>query len=211
MISIKEILITPGHFFEEKCREEASLKVPVLIVLIAGVISGISAYIVSGKTIEAMGSGLEGFAFIASLFGFAGALIGTFIYWIIWVIAFLVMIYILKGKATFKQLAEVTGYGFIPQIFGGIITTAITITSIQNLVIPATSNMHEIEAAMKAFTTSSPMMAASLVSIIFTIWSANIWLFGIKESSGLEFKKAAICVGVPLVAFIILSLSSFVM
>ncbi|WP_421909381.1 Yip1 family protein [Methanolacinia petrolearia] len=211
MISVKEILITPGHFFEKKCREKASLKVPVLIVLITAVISGISAYIVSGKTFEAMGSGLEGYAFIASLFGFAVAFIGMFISWAIRALAFLVMIYILKGTATFKQLAEVAGYGFIPQIFGGIITTAIMMTSIQNLVIPATSNMQEIEVAMKAFTTSAPMMAASFVSIIFTIWSANIWLFGIKESSGLEFKKAAICVGVPLVIFIILSLSSFVM
>ena len=211
MISVKEILITPGHFFEKKCREEATLKVPVLIVLITAVIGGISGYIISGKTVEAMGSGLEGYAFIASLFGFAIAFVSTFIYWIVWAIAFMIMIYILKGKATFKQLAEVTGYGFIPQIFGGIISTAILMTSIQNLVIPATTSTQEIEAAIKAFSTSAPMMTASFVSIIFTIWSANIWLFGIKESSGLEFKKAAICVGVPLVIFIILSLSSFIM
>jgi hypothetical protein len=211
MISIKEVLVAPGHFFEKKCREEASLGIPILIILIMAVISGISAYFVSGKTIEAMGSGMEGVAFIASIFGFAVAFVSAFIYWIIWVIAFLVMIYILKGEASFKRLAEVTGYGFIPQIFGGIITTGIMMTSLPNLVIPTGAGMEEMEVAMKAFATTPPMMAASLVTLLFTIWSANIWLFGIKESSGLEFKKAAICVGVPLVIFIILSLSSFIM
>lgn len=211
MISVKEILIAPGHFFEKKCREEASLGIPFLIILITAIISGISAYVVSGKTVEAIASGVEMAAFIGSLFGFAVAFISVFIYWIIWVIAFMIMIYILKGENSFKRLAEVTAYGFIPQIFSGIITTAIMMTSIQNIVIPATTNMQEMEAAIKAFATTPPMMAAAFIGIIFTIWSANIWLFGIKESSGLEFKKAAICVGVPLVIFIVLQLSSLFM
>ena len=154
---------------------------------------------------------MENFAFIGSLFGFAIAFVSVFIYWIIWVIAFMIMIYILKGEASFKRLAEITAYGFIPQIFGGIISAAIMLTSIQNIVIPAATDVQEMQVAMKAFTTTPPMMAAAFIGIIFTIWSANIWMFGIKESSKLELKKAAICVVVPLVILIALNLSSLFM
>ncbi|MBN1432000.1 MAG: YIP1 family protein [Methanomicrobiaceae archaeon] len=211
MISVTDILVTPRHFFGELCKKETDLKIPVLIILIIAFIGGISAYVVTGKTMTMMPSGMEGAAFIVSLIGFSAALIMTFIIWIIWAVAIMIMVYILKGKPSFTRLLEIVGYGFIPQIFGSIISMGIMITSLPDLVLPATSNMQEIEAAMKAFTNSPAMMAAMFIGVIFTLWSAYIWTFGVKESSKLELKKAAICVAVPLVIYILLTTSSLFM
>lgn len=208
MIPVKDILITPEHFFSELCKKEISLRVPLLIILIIGFLSAISTFIVTEKTMAMMPSDMEGLGFVISSFSSFAALIISFIYWIVWAIAFLIMIYIMKGEASFKRIAEITAYGFIPQIFGGIISMAVMATSLSDLVIPATSNIEEIEAAMKALSTSPPMMAVMFISIIFVLWSANIWIFGVKESSKLEFKKAAICVGVPVLIYILLTSSS---
>jgi len=206
-----DILITPAHFFSELCKKEVSLKYPVLIIALISIISGISAYIITGKMMIMMPSGMEGTATVVSLFAFAAALIGTFIYWIIWVVAILVMIHILKGEHTFSRLLEITGYGFIPQILGGVISTGIVITSLPDMVIPATSSAVEMQAAIQAISTSSPMLAASIIGLIFTFWSAYIIVFGVKEASKLELKKAAICTAVPLAIFVLINLSSFLM
>ncbi len=211
MISVTDILITPKHFFSELCKKEEDLKIPALITLIIALIGGISAYVVTGKTMALMPSGMEGAAYIISLAGFSAALIITFIVWIIWAIAFLIMIYILKGETSFKRLLEIVGYGFIPQILGGIISVGIMMTSLPDLVIPATSDVQEIQASMTAYMNSPAMMAAMFIGIIFTLWSAYIWTFGVEESSKLELKKAAICVAVPLVIYILLTTSSLFM
>lgn len=208
MFSIADLLITPSHFFRELGKEEADLKYPVLIVLIIGIISGISAYIVSGKTMAMMPAGMEGAATFISLIGFAAALIGSFIYWIIWVVAILIMIYILKGELSFKKLMEIVGYGFVPQIFGTIISTGIMITSLPNLVIPSTSNVAEMETALNVFMVSPPMMTAMIIGIIFTIWSAYIWIFGVKELANLDFKKAALCTGIPVAVYVLITVGS---
>lgn len=212
MISVKDILITPETFFGELCKKEVNLGMPVLIILLTGIISGISAFIIAGKTAAAfIPEGMEGIAVIASAIGFVGGLIGTFIYWLIWIIAFLIMLYILKGQIPFKRLAEIVGYGFIPQIFGGIVGVAIIMTSLPELVVRSAIDPQAIELAVKEFSMSAPMMAVSFISIIFTLWSANIWLFGIKECSGIEFKKAALCVGIPLIIYVVLSVGSLYM
>ena len=211
MIPVKDILITPEPFFSQLCKKEESFRIPIIIILIVGFIGGLSAYIVTSKTLTMMTAGMEGLMLIAGIIAFIAAIIGTFLYWILWTAGFFIMNYICKGKATFKRLAEVSAYGFIPQIFGGIISTFVMAMALPSLVLSSTDNVQEIEIAMKAFTTSPAMVCAMFIGLIFTIWSANIWIFGIKEASNLEFKKAVVCVTVPLIIYILLTISSLYM
>ena len=43
----------------------------------------------------------------------------------------------------------------------------------------------------------------TLVSIIFMLWSAHIWIFGIKHARNLSMRDSAICVGVPVVLYVL--------
>ena len=38
---------------------------------------------------------------------------------------------------------------------------------------------------------------ATIISIVFLLWSANIWIFGVKHSRQLTLRNAAICVAAP--------------
>ncbi len=211
MISFTDILITPKRFFRELCKKESDLKFPALIVLATAIISAISAYFVTGKTMGLMPEGMENAIVIIELLGAAAALVMTFIIWVIWAAAILVMVYLLKGEPSFTRLLEVTGYGFIPQLIGTVISTGIMITMLPDLVIRSTSNVAEMEAAINAYMASPPMMAAMFIGLIFTIWSAYIWIFGVSEVSKLELKNAAICVGVPMAIYILITFGSLFM
>jgi hypothetical protein len=42
-----------------------------------------------------------------------------------------------------------------------------------------------------------------LISIVFLLWSANIWIFGIQNARNLSTRNAALCVAIPVVPYIL--------
>jgi hypothetical protein len=46
----------------------------------------------------------------------------------------------------------------------------------------------------------------SIISIVFLVLSANIWIFGLKYARTLSLRDAAICVGIPFAGYIIYNL-----
>jgi hypothetical protein len=107
---------------------------------------------------------------------------------------------------------EVVGYGYLPQLAGSIITLAAIILYIPKIAVPtltkaALEDPAMIEQVTKAFLHDPAMMEltqiTTLVSIVFMLWSAHIWIFGIKHARGLSPRDAAICVGVPIVLYVL--------
>jgi hypothetical protein len=43
----------------------------------------------------------------------------------------------------------------------------------------------------------------SIISIVFLLWSANIWISGLQHSRKLQVRDAALCVGIPVVIYIL--------
>ena len=43
----------------------------------------------------------------------------------------------------------------------------------------------------------------SLISIVFLLWSANIWIAGMRSARQLSDRDSALCVGIPVVAYIL--------
>jgi len=117
---------------------------------------------------------------------------------------------IFKGEGSLARTLEVTGYGFLPQIFGGIIGAFISYQIISNLTIPIARTPEEITAVTENLTgmlVSDPLaQVAALVSIIFLIWSANIWIFGLKHARNLSMRDAILTVGIPVGLYILYTL-----
>ena len=44
---------------------------------------------------------------------------------------------------------------------------------------------------------------AGIVSILFVIWSANIWIFGMKYARNLSTRNAVLTVGIPVGLYIL--------
>jgi len=210
--SLIDILIRPGAFFQDAITEKESLKIPGLIVLALGIVSAGYAYLIGGLTGKMMAGLIPGMESIIAISTILGALFGIFVFWGIWTGVFYLISSLFKGKGTFKRSLEFTGYGYLPQIFGAIFTVIVAIQYIPRVIVPeittaASQDPQLIQEAVKTLMHDPAMMEMtqiiSIISIVFLLWSANIWIFGMRNARQLSERDSALCVGIPVVVYIL--------
>ncbi len=210
--SLFDILIRPGAFFQDAITEKENLTIPGLIVLSLGIVSAVYAYLIGGLTGKMMAGLMPGMESIIAVSTILGALLGIFVFWGIWTGIFYLISSFFKGKGTFKRLLEFIGYGYLPQIFGAVLTVIIAIQYIPRVIVPeitsaAAQDPLLIQEAAKALMRDPAMMEMtqiiSIISIVFLLWSANIWIFGIRNARQISERDSALCVGIPVVVYIL--------
>ena len=210
--SLIDILIRPREFFQYAITEKESLKIPGLIVFALGIVSAVYAYLIGGLTGKMMAGLIPGMESIIAVSTILGALLGIFVFWGIWTGVFYLISSLFKGKGTFKRSLEFTGYGYLPQIFGALLTVIVAIQYIPRVIVPeistaASQDPQMIQDAVKALMHDPAMMEMtqiiSIISIVFLLWSANIWIFGIRNARQLSERDSALCVGIPVVVYIL--------
>ena len=207
--SIIKILMNPDAFFQGITGEHENLKRPALIVLISALVGAAAAFLIVGPTVKLMSGMIAGMDTIIILAAVIATLVITVISWLVYAGIFFILSTLFKGKGTFNRTLEVVGYGFLPQIMGGIITVLVALEYIPRVIvqpIPAgTTDSQIILAATTSMMHDPAMMAftqiTTLVSVVFLLWSANIWIFGLHHSRLLSVRDAALCVGIPVVLY----------
>jgi len=214
--SFSDLFLKPDAFFQDLITKKESLMKPATIILAAGIAAGAYACLVGGLTATMMAGIMPGMETIIVLSAFFGALFFTFILWVLWWsgVTFAIST-IFKGKGSFKRTMEIVGYGYIPQVVGIIINSIVAYLYIPKVKVPTLSaaaiqDPQLIQEATRALMHDPAMMAltqiTSIVSIVFLLWSANIWIFGLKHARMLPLRDAAICVGIPFAGYIIYNL-----
>jgi hypothetical protein len=204
-----DVLINPNRFFEARMKGVESLKVPLLIILISGMISGIAAFLMAGVTLEMLSETLPPEALgIASTIGgigaFIGALVASLIIWVVFAALFFGISWVFKGEGTFKRTLEFVGYGYIPMIISGIISAVLMYNFISTAQIPHVTDPTEMAEIITQWMVKNPMVQlSSIIGILFMLWSANIWVFGLKHARNLSTKNALITVAIPVAAYIL--------
>lgn len=210
--SLTELFLNPGAFFDDAMTRDESLNVPVLVILGLGIVSAVYGYLIGGLTAKMMAGAMPGLDAIIILSSVLGALIATFIFWVIWAAIMYGLSSLFKGQGSFRRTLEFVGYGSLPQVIGAVITLVAAIEYIPKISVPSfTSAMLQdpvlLEQAMKAFMHDPAMVEltqiTTLVTIVFLLWSANIWIFGLQRSRQLAVRDAALCVGIPVVLYIL--------
>ncbi|MDD1684070.1 MAG: YIP1 family protein [Methanoregula sp.] len=210
--SIIDILIRPDAFFRDLVKKKEDLKIPFLIVLAGSLVGAAYGYLIGGLTAKMMGSAMPGVETIITLSSVLGALIGTFIFWIIWAGVIYALTFAFKGEGPFKRVLEVVGFGYLPQVLGSLITLVVAFIYIPRIAVPTITSAGlqdpvVLEQTIKAFMHDPAMMEltqiSSLISLVFLLWSANIWIFGIKHIRNLSPRDAALSVGIPVLAYIL--------
>jgi|Deesub1362A_J573_1020465.scaffolds.fasta_scaffold00018_187 hypothetical protein len=196
-----EVLYNPKKFFTKK--EEVSY-IPALIILtLNGIISAFLAYYTI-KTITPM-LPVEAHQFMAigmaigSVFGF----LTPFIKWIVLGLIFYGLSSLFGGKGSFKKLISFIGYGFIPLLIGDAIGGYIGIevlSSMRGLTIEDLVKYREI------LETSLATQISAIVSILFLIWAANIFIFAVASSRNIKVKDATITVCIPIGLWVLYTL-----
>jgi hypothetical protein len=210
--SLIDVLFRPDEFFSKINTENESLKMPALIVLAGGIIAAIYGYLMGGMSAKMMADIMPGMDAIIYVSATVGALIMTFIIWLIAAVVFYLISSLFKGQGSFNRVLEVVGYGYLPQVAGSLITVVAAIIFIPGITVPtltkaALEDPAMIQQVTKAFMHDPAMMLltqiTTLISIVFMLWSAHIWIFGMKHARGLSPRDAAICVGVPVVLYVL--------
>jgi hypothetical protein len=210
--SIIDILIRPDAFFRNTVDKKEDLKFPLLIVLAGSLVAAINGYLMGGLSAKMMAEIMPGMDAIISVSASAGALIMTFIFWLIAAVIFYLISSLFKGQGSFNRVLEVVGYGYLPQIAGSIISLVAAILYIPRIAVPtltkaALEDPAMIQQVTKAFLHDPAMMEltqiTTLITIVFLLWSANIWIFGIKYARNLSPRDAALCVGIPVIAYVL--------
>jgi hypothetical protein len=211
-LSPTDILVKPDAFFSNLMTENESLKIPALIVLAGGIVAAVYGYLIGGLSARMMAGVMPGMDTIITLSATIGALIFSFIFWLIVAGIFYGISALLKGRGSFNRVLEIVGYGYLPQIIGSLVTLAAAIVYIPRITVPtltkaALEDPAIMQEATKAFMHDPAMMELSqittLVSIVFLLWSAHIWIFGMRHARGLSPRDAAICVGAPIVLYVL--------
>jgi len=210
--SLIDILIRPREFFQYAITEKESLKIPGLIVFALGIVSAVYAYLIGGLTGKMMAGLIPGMESMIAVSTILGALLGIFVFWGIWTGVFYLISSLFKGKGTFKRSLEFIGYGYLPQIFGALLTVIVAIQYIPRVIVPeittaAAQDPQLIQEAVKALMRDPAMMEMtqiiSIISIVFLLWSANIWIFGMRNARQLSERDSALCVGIPVVGYVL--------
>lgn len=208
--TVRDLLLHPDTFFESRLKNPENLKEPGLIVTIGGVIAALTAYIISGTYAE-MFSGITGG--MGAIIGVIGAISAFFAFiiisWIVFAAIFFLISMAFSGKGGFKRTLEFTGLGLVPIIIGSVITLLLALYYIPLIHVPvisSTTNPAAIQQAMNQVMTDPAFrdytIISSVISIMFLIWSANLWIFGIRHARALSMKQAAISVLIPVVVYI---------
>lgn len=211
--SFIDILLNPGAFFADLTGErEESYKWPLIIILAGGLAAAGYGYLVGGVSARMMAGALPGLETIVAILTAIGALIGVFIFWLIWTVIVYALSMAFKGQGSFKRTLQVIGYGYLPQVIGSIITVIVAFEYVPKIVVPhiTTAMMQDpaaIQEATKVLMHDPAMMEmtqiTSIIAIVFLLWSANIWIFGLQKARNLSPRDAALCVGIPVIAYIL--------
>jgi len=210
--SFVDILIRPDTFFENVFKEKESLKIPALIVLAGAVFAAAYATMISGLTGSMMASAMPGMETFIAISTVIFTIIAVLIVWVIMAGVFFGMSLLFKGQGSFTRCLEGVGYGYLPQVFGTLVSLIIAFDYIPKIVVPQVSSsaLQDPQVLTEAVTAlmQDPAMReltqiSTLISIVFLLWSANSWIFAMKHARALSMRDSAICVGVPIVIYIL--------
>jgi hypothetical protein len=202
-IPLLTLLVNPNAFFSRDTSEWEPLRVPALIVLVAAFLAGASAYLTTDLIAGLMPSNVQVPQGIMGIAGTGGAIVGTFVFWVAWAAVFHVLSLFFQGQGTFRRTLAVTGYGYLPILFGNAISLVIYGISMPGIHVTPVHDVQELQPAITALMHQPVLILVSLLGIIFLIWAANIWIFGIRHARVLSLRDAAITVGVPVVLYLI--------
>lgn len=211
MMQFTDLLLHPERFFATSGEGEPNLRIPAAIALCGAVVSGILRYMMSELYAEifsaAAGAGIGSFLGIfAGISAFLGFLI---IWWLVFAGVFFVLSIAMAGKGSFNRSLANVGYGLVPMVIGSVLTLVLSFLYLPRVHVTVPRNLQDPAVLAQAMTgvMQDPVMreftmVSSAISILFVIWSANIWIFGIRQARELTTRNAIITVVLPVAVYI---------
>lgn len=203
---ILDVLLNPEEFFRARADKVPALMVPVLLVLITGIVGAVTAYLTMTAMLPALPAEAQGIVSIIGIATAVGTVVFSLIIWVLQALVFYALSSFYRGSGDMKKSLEAVGYGYVPLIVSALIGLALTYSFLSSFTFPAIDFTDPAAAAaFQTMVQTSPLIqAGQVLGVIFLVWAANIWIYGMKYARGLTTRDAAIVVGVPVVLYIVL-------
>lgn len=212
------LLTDPETFFQQRSENPGLLR-PLVVVFLAAIASiGSSVLLVQTLSTE-----LPAFFIIFQAGGVIFGFFGQFIAWVIFTILFYLISIAVGGEGSLGDTFKLTGWGFVPAIIGGIISTIAYYIALQATEVPSfpenitLQNQQQIAEAGRelteftiAISTHPAIQISAVIGILLLIWQIVIWVFGVKEARDLTTRKAVIAVGIPAGLYLLIRLYSLI-
>lgn len=202
-----QFLFHPNTFFVKKKNQKANYKYPLIIMGIMMFFSLISTRILMGKielTIYDISLTLQQITLMG--LGLALVTLEILVKWILLTLIFFVLSYFLDGNNTIGRLFEFTSYGFGPLIFAYLLDIIFSAGIFYSSLDSSPGNTIVLETSIL----SNPYaMASNIITSMFLIWSAIIWIYAVYHCLNISFKKAIIIVSIPVNLYIFYIMSFF--
>ena len=209
----KGVIFHPFKTISSIQQSEISLKSPLLLLLLIGIISAVESFLATRKIVtsllEAIStiSGAQRFArmiaLISGVFSFFAGFLGIFIAWIGATITFHILSRLLGGEGRFKKLLEIEGWCFLPQIFGVIVELIVVAFYFPSIELPAqlfsdpTQFRQIVENLTKTLQLSTAMTFSRVFRRMMTFWVLFLSGIAINKEYGLSKVKTAMSVLLP--------------
>ncbi|PSP79701.1 hypothetical protein BRC81_04155 [Halobacteriales archaeon QS_1_68_20] len=191
-----EVLTDPRTFFERR-GEGPSIRGPVVIVGTVAVLGTVASLFtfqgLADAVAEDAGELLAGLQVFTAVVGF----VLPFLVWLLYAVAFFVVSAFLDGEGSFRDVALLTAWGFLPQVLDALAGLVATVVATGEVTAPEVTSPEEFSAYADQVAAHPASVAATVLGIVLLLWSAYIWVAAVQESRGLDRGAAIITVAVP--------------
>ncbi|HWQ67734.1 MAG TPA: Yip1 family protein [Methanospirillum sp.] len=204
-----EVLTSPRSFFTGLATTRPSLKTPGLIIILMGLVSATTGYLMSEITEKLLSGTIGAITLITTIGTMIISLISPIILWLGLTIILMIVTRLGKGTGEFRRFAEIAGYAMLPLLIGALIGMGLATYYIPGIAVqPVTStDPDQIQAAVTAMMNNPALkeytIITSLMTMILTMWVANILSIGLEVCCGLPAGRAVIGTGAPALLSII--------
>jgi hypothetical protein len=203
---ILDVLLNPEGFFRARVDKEPALMAPFLLVLVVGLVGAVTVYLTMAAMLPVLPAEAQGIVSIIAIATAFATVIGAPVVWVLQALLFYALSSFYNGSGDMKKSIEAVGYGYVPLIVSSLINLGLTYSFLSSFSFPSIDFTDPAAAAafQEMVQTSPLILAGQILGVIFLVWAANIWIFGMKYARTLTTRDAAVVVGVPVVLYIVL-------
>ncbi|WP_458187315.1 YIP1 family protein [Haladaptatus sp. NG-WS-4] len=186
MSSIRTVLSDPDEFFARR-NTSPTVVLPALVVAMLGVIgimkSLLTAWILDGPNTPP--------TFPILL---ATSLVIPFVFWAFYGVVFYAISSLFDADDSLRDTVVLTGWGFLPGVLYGVLTLVVVAVTLDPS--PTTGGGSRTAMEMVARGTLASLVLG-FVDLLFTLWSAYIWVAAVRHARNVTRRQAIVTVGVP--------------
>ena len=200
MPSALSLLTDPEAFFGRQ-GTDPSLKGPLVVVTLIAAVNAVASVLqfrFMARLFE--NSGMEsGFATAIQAFSFVFVIAGPFVVWLLYAGVFQGISVLFDGDGDFSTTLAFVGWGFVPGVIGSVASVAINFYrfTVRGIDVPSEMSVEAYQQFSQSLQTGPLVALSAALGIVFTLWSAFLWTFGLRHARSLSVRQAALTVALP--------------